>query len=199
MEKGIVIDLGEVKERVSALRSAYAAIAKCSEQLRTISVELALKGVWKEWSDSKPVGTEYSFTYDQMHQTGDCEIDTLVAVVDTLEDYLEEHSRYKCAEREDGILHCKSGVMSREEWEERFWALSDDEWQNLVEQRLVPGSSPAQWQRFEELLLRGKQLQAEGNERLFTDEEILFLGKMDLVRLSEELPAVAEYYMMISE
>ena len=63
MKKGIVINLRGGKERTEALKSAYKAVAECSERLRELSVELALKGVWKEWSDSKPIGTEYSFTY----------------------------------------------------------------------------------------------------------------------------------------
>ena len=118
MKKGIVINLRGGKERTEALKSAYKAVAECSERLRELSVELALKGVWKEWSDSKPIGTEYSFTYEQMHQTGDREIDALVALVDNLEDYLDEHSRYKCKSKTKEPLRCESRVMSREEWQE---------------------------------------------------------------------------------
>lgn len=195
MKKGIVIDLRGGGERIEALKSAYMAIAKCSERLRELAVELALKGVWKEWSDSKPIGTEYSFTYEQMHQTGDIEIDALVALVDNLEDYLDEHSIYKCKSKAKGPLRCESRVMSREEWQERFWPLSDNEWENLVNHRLVPGTGAAQWHRFEELL---NSRQPTNDDPNFTEAEILFLGKMDLVRLGEKFPYAAEYYMQIT-
>ena len=36
-------------------------------------------------------------------------------------------------------------------------------------------------------------------EKGFTEAEILFLGKMDLIRLGEKFPYAAEYYMMITE
>lgn len=196
MKKGIVIDLRGGGERIEALKSAYMAIAECSERLRELAVELALKGVWKEWSDSKPIGTEYSFTYEQMHQTGDIEIDALVALVDNLEDYLDEHSIYKCKSKAKEPLRCKSRVMSREEWQERFWPLSDNEWENLVNHRLVPGAGAAQWHRFEELL---NSRQPTNDDPNFTEAEILFLGKMDLVRLGEKFPYAAEYYMQITE
>lgn len=195
MKKGIVIDLRGGGERIEALKSAYMAIAECSERLRELAVELALKGVWKEWSDSKPIGTEYSFTYEQMHQTGDIEIDALVALVDDLEDYLDEHSIYKCKSKAKEPLRCESRVMSREEWQERFWPLSDNEWENLVNHRLVPGTGAAQWHRFEELL---NSLQPTNDDPNFTEAEILFLGKMDLVRLGEKFPYAAEYYMQIT-
>ena len=195
MKKGIVIDLRGGGERIEALKSAYMAIAECSERLRKLAVELALKGVWKEWSDSKPIGTEYSFTYEQMHQTGDIEIDALVALVDNLEDYLDEHSIYKCKSKTKEPLRRESRVMSREEWQERFWPLSDNEWENLVNHRLVPGTGAAQWHRFEELL---NSRQPTNDDPNFTEAEILFLGKMDLVRLGEKFPYAAEYYMQIT-
>lgn len=196
MKKGIVINLRGDKERTEMLRRAYVIVAECSERLRELSVEFALKGVWREWSDSKPIGTEYSFTYEQMHQTGDGEIDALVALVDNLEDYLDEHSRYKCKGRIKEPLRCESRVMSRDEWEERFWPLSDNEWDNLVNHRLVPGSGAAQWHRFEELL---NSRQPTNDNPNFTEDEILFLGKMDLARLGEKFPYAAEYYMLITE
>ena len=196
MKKGTVINLRGDKERTEMLRRAYVIVAECSERLRELSVELALKGVWREWSDSRPIGTEYSFTYEQMHQTGDGEIDALVALVDNLEDYLDEHSRYKCKGRIKEPLRCESRVMSRDEWEERFWPLSDNEWDNLVNHGLVPGSGAAQWRRFEELL---NSRQPTNDNPNFTEDEILFLGKMDLVRLGEKFPYAAEYYMLITE
>lgn len=196
MKKGIVINFRGSKERAEALKSAYVAVAECSERLRGLSVELALKGVWKAWSDSQPVGTEYSFTYEQMHQTGDSEIDALVFLVDSLEDYLDEHSRYRCEARVVEPLRCESRVMSRKEWEERFWPLSDNEWENIVKQQLVPGTGSAQWRRFEELLNSRQPTNENPN---FTDMEILFLGKMDLIRLGERFPYAAEYYMAITE
>ena len=196
MKKGIVINLKEGRERIEALKTAYGVVAECSERLRRLSVELALKGVWKAWSDSQPVGTEYSFTYEQMHQTGDSEIDALVFLVDSLEDYLDEHSRYRCEARVVEPLRCESRVMSRKEWEERFWPLSDNEWESLVKQQLVPGTGSAQWRRFEELLNSRQPTNESPN---FTDMEILFLGKMDLVRLGEKFPYAAECYMQITE
>ena len=196
MKKGIVINLRGGKERTEALKSAYKAVAECSERLRELSVELALKGVWKEWSDSKPIGTEYSFTYEQMHQTGDREIDALIALVDNLEDYLDEHSRYKCKSKIKEPLRCESRVMSREEWQDRFWPLSDNEWDNLVKHHLVPGSGAVQWRRFEELL---NSRQPTNDNPNFTEAEILFLGKMGLVRLGERFPYAAECYMLITE
>lgn len=196
MKKGTVINLRGDKERTEMLRRAYVVVAECSERLRELSVELALKGVWREWSASRPIGTEYSFTYEQMHQTGDGEIDALVALVDNLEDYLDEHCRYKCKGRIKEPLRCESRVMSREEWEERFWPLSDNEWDNLVNHGLVPGSGAAQWRRFEELL---NSRQPTNDNPNFTEDEILFLGKMDLVRLGEKFPYAAEYYMLITE
>ena len=60
----------------------------------------------------------------------------------------------------------------------------------------MPGSGAVQWRRFEELL---NSRQPTNDNPNFTEAEILFLGKMDLVRLGERFPYAAECYMLITE
>ena len=93
--------------------------------------------------------------------------------------------------------------MTREEYEDKYWSLTDEEWDKLVKEGLVPDKSPgesvysgydktkASWKKFEELMKRSPK--EDGSA--FSDDEIIFLGNMDLVAFSEKFRYEAEVYM----
>ena len=93
--------------------------------------------------------------------------------------------------------------MTREEYEDKYWSLTDEKWDELVKEGLVPDKAPgecvylgydrtkASWKKFEELMKRSPK--EDGSA--FSDDEIIFLGNMDLVALSEKFRYEAEFYM----
>ena len=93
--------------------------------------------------------------------------------------------------------------MIREEYEEKVWSVTDEEWDKLVKEGLVPDKLPgesiysgydstkASWKKFEELMKRSPK--EDGSA--FSDEEIIFLGNMDLVAFGNKFRYEAEVYM----
>lgn len=93
--------------------------------------------------------------------------------------------------------------MTREEYEEKVWSVTDEEWDKLVKEGLVPDKLPgesiysgydrtkASWKKFEELMKRSPK--EDGSA--FSDEEIIFLGNMDLVAFCDKFRYEAEIYM----
>ena len=93
--------------------------------------------------------------------------------------------------------------MTREEYEEKVWSVTDEEWDKLVKEGLVPDKLPsesiysgydrtkASWKKFEELMKRSPK--EDGSA--FSDEEIIFLGNMDLVAFGNKFRYEAEVYM----
>lgn len=93
--------------------------------------------------------------------------------------------------------------MTREEYEEKVWSVTDEEWDKLVKEGLVPDKLPgesiysgydrtkASWKKFEELMKRSPK--EDGS--VFSDEEIIFLGNMDLVAFCDKFRYEAEIYM----
>lgn len=93
--------------------------------------------------------------------------------------------------------------MTREEYEDKYWSLTDEKWDELVKEGLVPDKAhgecvylgydktKASWKKFEELMKRSPK--EDGSA--FSDDEIIFLGNMDLVALSEKFRYEAEIYM----
>lgn len=96
-------------------------------------------------------------------------------------------------------------MMTRKEYEEKVWSVTDEEWDKLVKEGLVPDKSPgesvysgydktkASWKKFEELMKRSPTVDGSA----FSDDEIIFLGNMDLIAFSEKFLAEAEIYMQI--
>lgn len=94
-------------------------------------------------------------------------------------------------------------MMTRKEYEEKVWSVTDEEWDKLVKEGLVPDKSPgesvysgydktkASWKKFEELMKRSPK----GDGSTFSDDEIIFLGNMDLVAFGDKFPCEAEIYM----
>lgn len=93
--------------------------------------------------------------------------------------------------------------MTREEYEDKYWSLTDDKWDELVKEGLVPDKAPgecvylgydrtkASWKKFEELMKRSPK--EDGSA--FSDDEIIFLGNMDLVAFGNKFRYEAEVYM----
>ena len=52
------------------------------EEIHGMIVNLAVNGKWKEWSDSIPVGSEFTFTEAMLKDTGDKNVDALAALLD---------------------------------------------------------------------------------------------------------------------
>ena len=86
--------------------------------------------------------------------------------------------------------------MTREQYEDLFWGVSDEKWNKIVKEGLLPDrTSPEARATFKKLMKR-KPLK---EEMTFSDEETLFLGKMDLVTFGEKFPGEAAWYMELTE
>ena len=86
--------------------------------------------------------------------------------------------------------------MTRDEYQERFWDVSDEKWKELEERGLIPDrNSEKCWAKFDELM----QTTVEEDKMTFDDDTILFMGKMNLVRFAEKFPGEADWYMIMSE
>ena len=91
--------------------------------------------------------------------------------------------------------------MTREQYEDRFWKVSDEKWNELVEKGLVPDDTPKAWAKWNKMMKTRKPiLEGAGMKACdFTEDEILFMGKMDLVRFGGKFLAEAAWYMELSE
>lgn len=86
--------------------------------------------------------------------------------------------------------------MTREQYEDLFWKISDEKWNKIVKEGLLPDrTSPKAKEKFKKLMTK----KPNGKGMTFSDEEILFLGKMNLVAFEEKFPADANYYMELTE
>ena len=93
--------------------------------------------------------------------------------------------------------------MTREEYEDKYWSLTDEKWDELVKEGIVPDKAPGEcvylgydrtktsWKKFEELMKRSPK--EDGSA--FSDDEIIFLGNMDLVAFGNKFRYEAEVYM----
>lgn len=94
-------------------------------------------------------------------------------------------------------------MMTRKEYEEKVWPVTDEKWDKLVKEGLVPDKTPgesiysgydktkASWKKFEELMKRSPK--EDGST--FSNDEIIFLGNMDLVAFGDKFRYEAEIYM----
>ena len=91
--------------------------------------------------------------------------------------------------------------MSREQYEDRFWKVSDEKWNELVEKGLVPDDTPKAWAKWNKMMKTRKPIPEGAGMKAcdFTEDEILFMGKMDLVRFGGKFLAEAAWYMELSE
>jgi hypothetical protein len=64
--------------------------------------------------------------------------------------------------------------------------IDEEEYQELKSRRLLPDKSDKAYTRFEELLEQGPP---------YDTDELMFLGKMNLVKLMEKYPVEAHFYM----
>jgi len=62
-----------------ALSEAITDLEKFSDELETTIEGLATTGKWKAWSDSIPVGGEFHFTNEMLIDTGDANVDAIIA------------------------------------------------------------------------------------------------------------------------
>ena len=94
--------------------------------------------------------------------------------------------------------------MTREQYEDRFWKVSDEKWDELVEKGLVPEDTPKAWAKWNKMMKTRKPI-PYNDEHFddypvdFTEDEILFMGKMDLVRFGEKFLGEAGLYMLWTE
>ena len=91
--------------------------------------------------------------------------------------------------------------MTREQYEDRFWKVSDEKWNELVEKGLVPEDTPKAWAKWNEMMKTRKPISESAGMKFydFTEDEVLFMGYMDLVRFGEKFLAEAAWYMELSE
>lgn len=92
--------------------------------------------------------------------------------------------------------------MTREQYEDRFWKVSDEKWNELVEKGLVPDDTPKAWAKWNKMMKTRKPIPYDENDKTpidFTEDEILFMGKMDLVRFGGKFLGEAGLYMLWTE
>lgn len=91
--------------------------------------------------------------------------------------------------------------MTREQYEDRFWKVSDEKWNELVEKGLVPDDTPKAWAKWNKMMKTRKPIPEGAGMKScdFTEDEILFMGKMDLVRFGGKFLGEAGLYMLWTE
>lgn len=72
------------------LKESIVELEKIKQSLLDMSVNIAISGRWKKWSDDQPVGTEFEFTKEMLSNTGDKIVDSFVLIIDHIEDLQEE-------------------------------------------------------------------------------------------------------------
>lgn len=72
------------------LKESIVELEKIKQSLLDMSVNIAISGRWKKWSDDQPVGTEFEFTREMLSNTGDKIVDSFVGIIDLIEDLQEE-------------------------------------------------------------------------------------------------------------
>lgn len=72
------------------LKESIVELEKIKQSLLDMSVNIAISGRWKKWSDDQPVGTEFEFTREMLSNTGDKIVDSFVEIIDHIEDLQEE-------------------------------------------------------------------------------------------------------------
>ena len=97
--------------------------------------------------------------------------------------------------------------MTREEYQNRFWDVSDEKWKELEDKGLIPDKkrdemfsmkfdkNKKSWQKYAELMQR----RPDEDKLVFDEDEILFMGAMDLSSFAEKFPAEADSYMLMTE
>lgn len=82
--------------------------------------------------------------------------------------------------------------MTREQYQSKYWSVSDEKWKALTEKGLVPDkNSPHAQQKFKELMSK----EPKKDKQTFTNDEMIFLGGMDLVLFGDRFPIDADQYM----
>ena len=93
--------------------------------------------------------------------------------------------------------------MTRKEYEDKYWSLTDEKWDELVKEGLVPDKAPGEcvylgydrtktsWKKFEELMKRSPKVDGSA----FSDDEIILLGNMYLFAFGNKIRYEEEVYM----
>lgn len=84
--------------------------------------------------------------------------------------------------------------MTRQEYEEALWEVSDEEWKDLKRKGLIPNKDSSLCkEKFKELMKR--EPNKDGLSFTFDKYEMFFMGSMDLCKFFDKFPDEAEYFM----
>lgn len=83
-----------IKKYENELISIKASLALTIDDLRQFSINLALEGKWKDMVDDQNTGVVFSFTDKMLHNTGDNNINLLLAMKDNLISALRKMGGY---------------------------------------------------------------------------------------------------------
>ena len=89
-----IVPLRDSAEYEAQMRETVRFCAAVAEQLGADMVNLACLGRWRQWSDAQPIGTTFRFTGEMIRETGDANVDALLAVYDALERFVAKNEKY---------------------------------------------------------------------------------------------------------
>ena len=85
-----VISLTEASLYKKELELTIENIKNFQETLYNHTIQLAVLGKWKEWSDAQPIGTYFEFDEEMLRDTGDSKIDEIWRIIIMLVENLKK-------------------------------------------------------------------------------------------------------------
>ncbi|NOZ34072.1 MAG: hypothetical protein GXO80_02105 [Chlorobi bacterium] len=81
---GKVIKLYNNKDYSNQLKQVIQKLNKIEDELKSLAVNTATTGKWKEWSDNVQIGNYFVFTEEMLKNTSDKNVDQIVSLIDKL-------------------------------------------------------------------------------------------------------------------
>lgn len=79
----------------NTLKEVVIRLEETTQVLFDCSVQLAVSGKWKEWSDDQPEDTEFNFDEKMLHDTADKNIDEIMELLEKVVDVKEKLEKNK--------------------------------------------------------------------------------------------------------
>ena len=76
--------LKSAREYTKCLGEIIGELAATEEELSSAAINLAVLDKWREWNESMPVGSEYTFTDEMLYGAGDSNIRVLMNLRDSI-------------------------------------------------------------------------------------------------------------------
>lgn len=82
------------KEYQNQLNKVIKKLNDIEDELKSLAVNTAITGKWKDWSDNIEIGETFVFTEEMLKNTGDKNVDQIVSLIDNLMKVKESIIKY---------------------------------------------------------------------------------------------------------